>query len=563
MSTAAVFSVATGLADEEFLRWKRETLDDDDDGGGAGEASTSNARRREENVNANDADADADEDDDDDERGWDGAMDAMPELGRYERVKDYIAHHVTLRDRRISEDYVVYCLSRCEAARDKGNAKEEMRWLFQMFAVDVEEQRHLMMRGTQTEIDIPKRFMDILEQRLRRLVNLSVETGEKLSQAQAHAMAGCYYCYFKHDFEAALEHCAQVRLIEMTAYGGCVDESDVALEEKDAFLLAKIESFRVMRSTQLRKGNAFDALEINSHIILMARQRYHSSPKTTASLTDFTTHLIEMALVLRGWREKPARPLTAPELEQWSAEVLKEAKSELERFWTNTGTSWRDNETLKQMYLFVLCHLADLCDNHLDSHHVHVEEDEEPTFREKSVALYHALAVSYRSLAETVRPDIFSQHCLFCDQPVRDPSIDAQIGLTSLMCERLHHYHVKCSVANCKAGRGNFPRLVDMGERCILCMDAFERQNLEAEIEYMSQTVDDEPGFGFDDSVFPDDDEDEEEGEDDDDEAEEREALASRVADLSARIRNLQRLTDAAIANEDENDDETRRPSAS
>ena len=539
-TAAAVFSVATGLADEEFLRWKRETLDDDDDDD-AGETSTTNAKgdeRREENA---DDDVVVDDDDDDVGRGWDGAVNAIPELGRYERVKDYIAHHVTLRDRRISEDYVVYCLSRCEAARDEGNAEEEMRWLFQMFAVDVEEQRHLMMRGTQTAIDIPKRFMDILEQRLRRLLDLSVETRKKLSQAQAHAMAGCYYCYFKHDFEAALEHCAQVRLIEMTEYDGFVDESDVAWEEKDAFLLAKIESFRVMRSTQLRKGNAFDALEINSHIILMARQRYHGSAKTMASLTDFTTHLIEMALVLRGWREKPARPLTAPELEQWSAEVLKEAKSELESFWTETGTSWRDNENLKQMYLFVLCHLADLCDNHLDSHHVQVEEEEEPIFREKSIMLYHALAVSYRSLAETVCPDIFSRPCLFCDQPVRDPSVDAQIGLTSLMCDRLHHYHVKCSVANCKAGRGNFPRLIDMGERCILCMDAFERQNLEEEIEYMSQTVDDEPGFGFDDPLFP-----------DDEEEEEREALVSRVADLSERIRNLQRITDAAIAQEDE-----------
>ena len=140
---------------------------------------------------------------------------------------------------------------------------------------------------------------------------------------------------------------------------------------------------------------------------MLARREYYHRNITEGlaaeSVVIFIEHLIEHALVLRGWREHNGKVVSTPPLERFAADVLKEAKQELENFWTKASTSWRDDGVLRGQYMFILCHLADLCDNHLDSSHIVVDETKIQSFTAKSERLHRR---SPSAIAALLSPSI-------------------------------------------------------------------------------------------------------------------------------------------------------------
>lgn len=394
-------------------------------------------------------------------------------LGRFDRVRDYIRHYLDLADRTTMEDYVVYCLHECEHARDAGDVEREFWFYGELVRCDATEAKNCTRRGEAAHRECAW-MRELVEQRLTRVLSLArmVEDEEGCASARAHVVAAEHYCFFREDREAALEHA-----------GLALRLARAVRERTSESVRCEIDALCVMRSTQAMEGNMFEAMALGSRIVAMARKEYHfgaSSSRekyTIEKITWFIEKLYEHAMTLRGWRERSARPLTAPELERYASDVLKEAKTELENYWTRTGTTWRDNATARNQYVGILCHLADLCDNHLDSSHVIVDEADAEEFRAKSRRLHRALAVGYRVLAATIDPSLFEEPCTFCGQPLGglsleddDIVLEDSLELATLACERRHHFHATCRrVAAELTDQCGADRDLERGLPCALC----------------------------------------------------------------------------------------------
>ena len=394
-------------------------------------------------------------------------------LGRFDRVRDYIEHYLELADRTTMEDYVVYCLHECERARDAGNVERELWFYGELVKCDAAEAKRCTRRGEPAHRECAW-MRELVEQRLTRVLLLAgrVEGEEGCASARAHVVAAEHYCFFREDREAALEHAGLALRIARAIQ-----------EPTSESVRCEIDALRVMRSTQAMEGNMFEAVALGSRIVAMARKEYHfgasssREKQTIEKTTWFIEQLYEHAMTLRGWRERSARPLTAPELERYASDILKEAKTELENYWARTGTSWRNNATARNHYVSILCHLADLCDNHLDSSHVIVDEADAEEFRAKSRRLHRALAVGYRILAGTIDPSLFEEPCTFCGQPLgglslEDDDIEREdsLELSSLACERRHHFHASCRrIAAELTDECRTDRVLERGLPCALC----------------------------------------------------------------------------------------------
>ena len=414
-------------------------------------------------------------DDDDDED--DDAKARATGATRFERAADYLAHYVRHRTRRRTrEDYVAYCLCMCERARDERDARGEFYYYGELVRADARAGRRGRGRGEGERARDARR--ELVDLRLRRVMDLGfeLEGADASAGARAHLVASEYYAWFRENCsEAALEHAGlALRLAKASTDGAAAVEQ-------------RMDALRVMKSTQAREGNMYEAVALGSRFVALARSAYHAEDgceRTVEDTVRFVERLFEHALTLRGWRERPARPLTAPELERYAADVLKEAKSALEEApaRTSTPTAFRAHAGARKLYVAVLCHLADLCENHLDSSHVIVDDDDIEAFSHKSRHLHRALAVGYRTLASTVAPRLFERPCCFCGLPlVRDGMTildDAShsdrdaVALVTLACDARepHHFHVRCRLAAVDADEAHVDRSLERGLPCRFCV---------------------------------------------------------------------------------------------
>ena len=401
----------------------------------------------------------------DDARGGDG---------RFERAADYLAHYLKRSRRRASEDYEAYCLCMCERARDERDAEEEFYYYGELVRAGARAARRAGRRGEgERERGGARELVDL---RLRRVMDLgfALEGTDASAGARMHLVASEYYAWFREDCsEAALEHAGlALRLAKASADGAAAVEQ-------------QIDALRVMKSTQAREGNMYEAVALGSRFVALARSAYHAEDgdeRTVEDTVRFVKRLFEHAMMLRGWRERPARPLTAPELERYAADILKEAKSALEEAPAHASKDWRSHAGARKLYVAVLCHLADLCENHLDSSHVIVEDDDIEAFSHKSHRLHRALAVGYRTLASTVAPRLFERPCCFCGLPlvksgtcILDDAFDSDrdaVALVTLACDARepHHFHVRCRLAAVDADEAHADRSLERGLPCRFCV---------------------------------------------------------------------------------------------
>lgn len=474
-------SLAAGMDSPAFATFRARVLGDADDDVAAASRSDDAATTA---VDASGAR---------EERVGGGSGSGIIGLGRFHRVRDYIEHYLMLSDRTVMEDYVVYCLHECERARDAGDVEREFWFYGELVRSDGSEARKCARRGEQAHRECGW-VSELVDQRLTRTLALAreVETEEGWACARAHVIAAEHYCYFKEDREAALEHA-----------GMALRTTKRAKARTSEMVLCEIDAIRVMRSTQSMEGNMYEAVALGSRVVAMAREEYHSTNETRSHedtierTTWFVELLYEHAMTLRGWRERSARPLTAPELERYAADVLKEAKTVLESYWTRTGTSWRDNATSRKQYIGILCHLADLCENHLDSSHIVVEKMDAEAFSAKSQRLHRALAAGYRVLASTVDPGIFESPCIFCGLTLSPADVQDIIGtnsfedveplwskieLVSLACESWHHVHSSCRTRAVEADEAYADRALERGLPCRYCANAREIERTRARV---------------------------------------------------------------------------------
>ena len=409
-------------------------------------------------------------------------------LGKFARVEDYIAHYLSFEHRRVDEDYLVYCLFQCERARDEGEEEEEFYYYGELVRADARAALASTRRG-EGEHQLHPPLRDLVDGRLRRVMDLGIDLEARDASAgvRSQLVASEYYAWFRDDAESALEH------------AGLVLRFSKALEDKKLAIEYEIDALKVMRSTQAREGNMYEAVALGTRLVTVARRKYYvvygaelenATNYTAQETVRFVERLFEFAMTLRGWRERPGRPLTAPELERYASDILKEAKSALEEHWVRTSTTWRDSAVARRLYVATLCHLADLCENHLDAcHSIVVHDDIDGAFSSKSRTLHRALAVGYRALASTIEPRLFERGCPFCGQPLiptsilatatdsdptardgADPDRDA-VALVTLACgaRAPHHVHARCRLAAVDADDAHVDRSLERGLPCRFC----------------------------------------------------------------------------------------------
>ena len=450
------------MDDEAFARFRETRSPSSSASGAEVEENEPSARRR--------RDGDDEEDDDDDldegtSRGdaRSGPIEPSLDVGRFETTAEYIGWYLSLDDRNLGEDYVLFCLAECERARAEGRREDEFFYYAELVADDV----YWAVKNARLEGARPSRcagLADVVGRRLTRVMALAAELDSTERSAKAHCLAAMYYCYF-HDFssEEVLEHAGMCLQFARELREEAPDTSETRA------LGYEIHALRAMRSVSDRSthqpyamksvsGSISDAISLGTKVVMLARREYYHRNITEGlaaeSVVIFIEHLIEHALVLRGWREHNGKVVSTPPLERFAADVLKEAKQELENFWTKTSTSWRDDDVLRGQYMFILCHLADLCDNHLDSSHIVVDETQIQSFTAKSERLHRALAVGYRALLSAIDSEIFNPPCVLCRRPLRstsdspdDPGFcddDEPLEFVALSCAGFHHYHRRC-----------------------------------------------------------------------------------------------------------------------
>jgi len=399
-------------------------------------------------------------------------------LGRFETTAEYIGWYLSLDDRNLSEDYALFCLAECERARTEGRKEDEFFYYAELVASDVQTAVKNTKMGEGVHPSRCSGLADVVGQRLTRVMALAVELDSTERSAKAHCLAAMYYCYMR-DFsnEAALEHAGMC-----LRFAGELREEAPDTSETHA-LGYEIHALRAMCIVKSVEGSFSDAISLGSRVVMLARREYYhrniSEGFAAESTVIFIEHLIEHALILRGWREHKGRAVSTPSLEQFAADVLKEAKQELEDFWAKTSTSWRDDAVLRGQYMFILCHLADLCDNHLDSSHIVVDETQLQSFTTKSQQLHRALAIGYRALLAAVDSEIFNPPCVLCRRPLRsstdapdDPDFcdgDEPLEFVALSCAGFHHYHRHCRVL---FAADDVDRALERGSACKFCRRA-------------------------------------------------------------------------------------------
>jgi len=447
------------MDDEAFARFRETRSPSSSASDAEVEENEPSARRR----------RDGDEEDDDLDEGTSrgrarsGPIEPSLGVGRFETTAEHIGWYLRLDDGNLGEDYASFCLAECERARAEGRREDEFFYYAELVADDV----YWAVKNARSEGARPSRCAGLAEavgRRLTRVMALAAELDSTERSAKAHCLAAMYYCYF-HDFssEEVLEHAGMCLQFARALREEAPDTSETRA------LGYEIHALRAMRSVSDRtthqpyamksvSGSISDAISLGTKVVMLARREYYHRNITEGlaaeSVVIFIEHLIEHALVLRGWREHNGKVVSTPPLERFAADVLKEAKQELENFWTKTSTSWRDDDVLRGQYMFILCHLADLCDNHLDSSHIVVDETQIQSFTAKSERLHRALAVGYRALLSAIDSEIFNPPCVLCRRPLRstsdspdDPGFcddDEPLEFVALSCAGFHHYHRRC-----------------------------------------------------------------------------------------------------------------------